>query len=178
MEFHARFVIGYGLDRTSFVTGCVQHVTQVPSTQDRPHVTMVTNDHTTTRRGRNRLAEDPRRLFDWLEECRDQPGWRWSQKRMAEACQVTPNTMRGWRNGSMPDRATLATIAAAVGVPVAALHRIMAGEPVHMPPGPPGHPLVPVEDGGEFSARLRRLEERVETLTDLVLRLQASRGRD
>jgi transcriptional regulator with XRE-family HTH domain len=129
-------------------------------------------------RGRNNLAEHPRRLFDWLEKCRDQRGWRWSQKRMAEACQVTPNAMRGWRNGSTPDRATLAAVAAAVGVPVAALHRVMAGEPVRMPPGPPGQHVAAVPHGDDLTVRLRRLEERVETLTDLVLRLQASQDRD
>jgi transcriptional regulator with XRE-family HTH domain len=122
-----------------------------------------------SRPGDDVVTEDPGRLFAWLEACRDQPGWRWSQKQMAEACAVTPNGMRGWRNGSMPDRATLTAVATGVGVSVAALHRVMAGEPIPTPPTPPGaQPAEP--DNGDLAARLRHLEQRVDLLTDLVLR--------
>jgi transcriptional regulator with XRE-family HTH domain len=118
------------------------------------------------------VTEDPGRLFVWLEACRDQPGWRWSQKQMAEACAVTPNGMRGWRNGPMPDRATLAAVATGVGVSVAALRRVLAGESIPTPPAPPGvQPVGP--DNGDLAARLQQLEDRVDLLTDLVLRQQA-----
>jgi transcriptional regulator with XRE-family HTH domain len=119
------------------------------------------------------MNEEPSRLFDWLTKVHKQwPGW--NQKRLAEECHVTPNTMRGWRDGSKPDRATLAAIASAVGVSVEALHRVMAGRDIPVPPAPPARRhLAPVPDGDEsddFASRLERLEQRVENLTDLVLR--------
>jgi transcriptional regulator with XRE-family HTH domain len=121
------------------------------------------------------VPENPALLFAWLEACRKQPGWGWSQKQLAEACAISANGMRGWRKGSMPDRHTLTAVATGIGVPIEALRKVMRGEQVPPPPAPPGTP-VPIADEDPMT-RLRRLEERVETLTDLVLRQQnSSRG--
>lgn len=115
----------------------------------------------------------PSRLFDWLEQVR--AVWGWGQREFAAAISSTPNAMRGWERGSMPRRTSLAAIAAGVGVPVAALHQVMEGEQVPIPPAPPRLRSVPATDD-ELSDRVEHLGQQVQELTTLVLRLLNDRG--
>jgi len=111
--------------------------------------------------------ERPAELFTWLERVRGT--WGWTQRQLADACKVSPNQLRNYRDGQRPGDARLAAIAAGVGVPVEWLHRVMRGEQVAIPPHPPTLRSVPLgpEDVVE---RLGRLEETVGLLVDAVLR--------
>jgi transcriptional regulator with XRE-family HTH domain len=116
-------------------------------------------------------SEDPSELFHWLENVRGT--WGWSQKELAKACRLTPNQLRNYRDGQKPGEARLAMIASAVGVPLTALHRVMAGEDVVIPPRPPRPALVP-NGTAELAERLDHLEELVTTLMELVVRQRRS----
>jgi transcriptional regulator with XRE-family HTH domain len=112
--------------------------------------------------------EDPGRLFDWITATHN--GWGWSQRKMAEACRVTPNALRNWKAGTHPGANTLAATAAATGVTVEALRAVMRGEDVTPPERPPGPRVVQGTTDEDLEARLSRLERRVELLVDAELR--------
>lgn len=115
--------------------------------------------------------ERPERLFDWLTRVHSEWGMRQAEFARDILGGFTPNAMRGWRDGAMPEPRTLGGIASAVGVTVDDLHAVMRGEPVPTPPRPQPSESQPSEDG-TLNERVNRLESRVDTLAFLLLEIQ------